>query len=320
MTDAPSPMQAPEAELSARIARMRRFNRFHTALVGALEEGFHDSPLSLPQARVLHEIGATPDGPPSAAALSKAMSMDPGQLSRILSALCAQGVIERNPDPDDARRMTLSLTRAGARMLAALEAESDARVGRLLARLSPAAQARAVAAMGMLEGLFAEGPAPADLVLRDPKVGELGELVGRQAAFYAAAHGWDAEWERIALGIVSRFDPGAKPGREKGWVAELDGAPQGCVFAAEDDAETARLRLLFVDEAARGRGLGHMLVGECVAFARAAGYRRMRLWTIDVLAPARRIYAAHGFHVAEAAPVRQFGQDVVSETWELSFD
>ena len=322
--DAPTPIAdpAPGPDLAARIAAMRRFNRFHTALVGALEEGFHASPLSLPQARVLHEIGAAPAGAPVASAeISRELRMDPGQLSRILTALCADGLTERSPDRRDARRMTLALTAAGWAMHARLTEAADARVGALLARLSPHGQAEAAGAMDRLMQLFgdeaaeAAAPRPAP-VLRAPAPGELGALVGLQARYYHRAHGWDAEWERVAMQILSRFDPAARPGREKGWVAALDGAPVGCVFAAEDDAQTARLRLLYVDAAARGMGLGGRLVGECLGFAREAGYRRMRLWTMNVLEGARRIYAAHGFEMTAAEPVRQFGQDLVSETWE----
>jgi GNAT superfamily N-acetyltransferase len=54
-----------------------------------------------------------------------------------------------------------------------------------------------------------------------------------------------------------------------------------------------------------------------VRFARAAGYRRLRLWTNDVLVAARRIYEREGFTLIERAPHADFGIPMVGETWEL---
>ncbi len=84
------------------------------------------------------------------------------------------------------------------------------------------------------------------------------------------------------------------------------------------DERTAKLRLLIVDPAARGRGLGRALVGEAVAFARDAGYRRMTLWTFDELSAARAIYENAGFARVAATPERSFGRDHVAEVWELA--
>lgn len=300
----------------ARIDALRAFTRFHTVQVGALEEGLYASPLPLPRARALYEIGAVAE-PPSAAELARDMRMDEGQLSRILAALEADGLIERQADPADARRRLLVLRPAGREMHDALVAGSNAQAAALLGRLSPRAQEEATAAMTRLRALFGDRPSGAP-ILRDPKVGELGRLVGLQAAGYHADHGWNGEWEAVALRILADFNPQIRPGRERGWVADMEGAAVGSIFLAEEDAQTARLRLLWVDEAARGMGLGARLIDACLSGARAAGYARMRLWTIDVLVPARKLYAAAGFRLVEATPGRHFGCDVVSETWEIT--
>jgi len=59
-------------------------------------------------------------------------------------------------------------------------------------------------------------------------------------------------------------------------------------------------------------------VEECIAHARAVGYRRMELWTNDVLTSARKIYQAVGFKLVHAEPHHSFGKDLVGETWELA--
>jgi GNAT superfamily N-acetyltransferase len=89
------------------------------------------------------------------------------------------------------------------------------------------------------------------------------------------------------------------------------------VFLVRESEETAKLRLLLVDPAARGLGLGRRLVGECIAFARQKGYRRLTLWTQSCLLPARRLYADAGFRRVRSEPYQGIGPDLVSETWDL---
>ncbi len=118
----------------------------------------------------------------------------------------------------------------------------------------------------------------------------------------------------ILAGFVKAHDPAA----ERSWIAERDGAVVGSVFVMRGSAEVAKLRLLYVEPAARGTGLGRRLVDECIRFSRTAGYRTLSLWTNDVLVPARRIYQRAGFKCVAAEPHHSFGKDLVGETWELA--
>jgi GNAT superfamily N-acetyltransferase len=80
--------------------------------------------------------------------------------------------------------------------------------------------------------------------------------------------------------------------------------------------DLARLRLLIVEPSARGLGIGRHLVETCVQEARALGYRRMTLWTNDILLAARGIYRAAGFRLTASEPHDKFGPPMVGEDWE----
>ena len=149
------------------------------------------------------------------------------------------------------------------------------------------------------------------------KPGDLGWMVLAHGEIYAAEYGWDTTFEALVTRIVADF--GASPGcrLQRGWIAELDARRVGCVLCVPADDTTAQLRILLVDPVARGHGIGAMLVDECVAFARGAGYARMRLWTNDPLVSARRIYLSRGFTLVEEAPHHSYGADLVGQIYEL---
>jgi GNAT superfamily N-acetyltransferase len=91
----------------------------------------------------------------------------------------------------------------------------------------------------------------------------------------------------------------------------------GSVFVVEEDRETAKLRMLYVEPEARGLGLGTRLVDEVVRFTRAAGYRRLTLWTNDKLTAARRVYEKAGFKLVREEWHESFGHALTGQYWEL---
>jgi GNAT superfamily N-acetyltransferase len=138
---------------------------------------------------------------------------------------------------------------------------------------------------------------------------------------YDQQFGWNTDFEALVAKIVAEYATGHDPSREAAWIAEVDAERAGCVFlVADDDPATARLRILLVTPAARGLGIGARLVEQCLAFARQAGYRRVVLWTNDVLASARRIYQAAGFTLTDEKPHHSFGHDLVGQTWTLRLE
>ncbi|MFE0625870.1 GNAT family N-acetyltransferase [Streptomyces sp. NPDC058864] len=299
------------------VQEIRAFNRFYTNLIGALDYSRHlHTPYTLTEARVLYELAHAPGGGLDAADLRTALSVDAGQLSRMLAAFGERGLVTRSPSPRDARRQRVELTPGGREAARLLEDRSREAVASMVGGLAARDRERLTEAMRtvrkVLGGDAAAGaPAGPRVRLRDPRPGDLGWVVQRNAEVYAEEYGWNADYETLVARIVA-------DGHERAWIAELDGERAGCVFCVRDEAPgTARLRLLLVDPAARGHGIGRLLVEACVAHARAAGHRELVLWTNDVLVSARRIYEAAGFELVGEKPHRSFGRDLVGQDWRL---
>ena len=298
------------------IDSVRRFNRFYTKQIGVLRKGYLDSAFSLAEGRVLYEIAHRDRS--IAAELSKDLDLDPGYLSRLLAKFARQGLLARQASGNDARQTHLALTARGRQAFAPLEAKSQKHASGMLSKLSSADQQRLVDAMHTIETLFgAEPQAAAHYSLRDPQPGDMGWVVQLHGAFYAAAYGWDESFEALTAEIVAAFVQKFDPARERCWIAERDGVNLGCVFLVKKSNRVAKLRLLLVEPAAHGLGIGKRLVSECIRFARQAGYRKMTLWTQSNLLAARGIYKSAGFRLVKQWQVTQFGHKMTSETWDL---
>ncbi|PSK98533.1 MarR family transcriptional regulator with acetyltransferase activity [Murinocardiopsis flavida] len=301
---------------AAMVAELRSFNRFYTRQVGLVSPGHLGSPWSLTEGRILYELLSA--GRRETVELRDALDIDPAQLSRVLGRLEQGGLLTRAPSPDDGRRQTVALTTAGGRAAALLDDRSNAAMREQLDRLRPADRNRLLSGMAEIRRILGDGagPPPATVLLRPVRPGDLGWVVERHAVLYAAEYGWDHTYEGLIAEVVADYARTADPNRVAGWIAELDGERVGSVFCVRKDDTTAKLRLLLVEPAARGHRIGSRLVDTCMDFARTAGYKRMTLWTNDVLSSARHIYQRAGFELVHSEEHRSFGADLVGQTWE----
>jgi len=302
--------------LPQRVAAVRRFNRFYTKQIGLLHEHLLKSPFSLTEARVLYELAH--HATTTATELAGELGLDAGYLSRMLRRFQTGGLLDRKPSKADARQSLLSLTPRGRQACARLNRDSHDDIGALLRQLAPPEQQRLVAAMASIEALLgagAEHAAPS--ALRRPRPGDMGWVIQRHGALYAREYGWGEQFEALVADIVAKFIRHYDRKRERCWIAELDGENVGSVFCVRKSEAVARLRLLLVEPRARGLGIGKRLVEECVHFARKVGYRKLTLWTNDVLHAARRIYEQTGFRLVHQEQHHSFGHDLVGQTWDL---
>jgi DNA-binding MarR family transcriptional regulator/GNAT superfamily N-acetyltransferase len=332
------------------VAAVRRFSRFYTSQLGLLDEGLLNSAFSLTEARVLYELASRRSL--SATDLSRDLGIDPGYLSRVLKKFERRGLMTRSASPRDGRRALLQLTAAGCAAFAPLDQASRGQVRAMIGQLTPPQTARLVRAMETVAQLMggpsmgkpdqgqqamgepsAGEPEQSQRLMNEPLIGEpghgvvtlrqhglgdIGWIAHRQAVLYGQEYGWDATYEVLAAEILAGFVRNFDPAWERSWIAERDGTVIGSVFLVRGSQTIAKLRLLYVEPAARGLGLGRRLVDACIAFARQKGYRTLTLWTNDVLVPARRIYQSAGFCCVAKEAHHSFGADLIGETWDLA--
>lgn len=299
------------------IETFRRFNRFYTRLLGLFNRTLLDGPLSLAEARALHEIVAAPGL--SAADISNELGMDRGQLSRLLNRLIRNGLIERHGEPGGRKALPLHPTNEGRALLAELEAAANRQAAGLIASMDGRQTARLRAALDEVEELLGSGPADSTdhtVIVRNARPGDLGWIVTRHAEYYNREHGFNEEFERYVLLSMAEYSK-KDPAGSQVWIAEHNGAPAGSVGIVELEGNRAQMRWLLVEPHARGLGVGRILVEQALAFCRERGYDRVILWTIEILHPARALYASFGFEIAETGECLMGGQEMVEECWAL---
>jgi len=299
-----------------RIGTDRQITRFFTRQIGVLREGLLHSPYPLTDARILFELGQC--NQVTASRLGRELGLDAGYLSRILARLEQQGLLDKVRSENDGRQLLVSLTAAGREAFALLDQRSREEVSEMLEDLSEEDQQRLLKAMQTIESVLSSGFKFSEpFVLRPHEPGDMGWVAHRHGVLYAQEYGWDEHFEALVAQIVAEFINNYNPGRERCWIAEIDGEIIGSVFVVQSSETVAKLRLLLVEPKARGLGLGTRLVEECIRFAQRRGYQKLILWTNSILLEARHIYKKTGFKLVAEEAHHSFGHDLIGETWEL---
>ncbi|MBB3316140.1 DNA-binding MarR family transcriptional regulator/GNAT superfamily N-acetyltransferase [Rhizobium sp. BK181] len=301
--------------VSGLIDAARDFNRFYTNFLGVLNKAYLDTEFTLTDARVLFEIGSRKGV--SAVALARDLHLDPAYLSRILKRFRAAGLIDTAPDPSDLRSQIITVTTKGHDQFEELGRRSNAQIAERFATLVDGEPQSIVTAMTAIRSLLDSDASPPPLIVRAHQPGDIGWIVQSQGKAYTEEYGWDMRFEGLVAEVASKFLANFDPSMEYCWIAERAGINVGSILVTDGGDGIAKLRLLYVDKAARGLGLGKMLVDECIRFARAKKYRQVSLWTNDVLHAARGIYAKAGFRLVSEERHRMFGPEENGQTWVL---
>ena len=110
-----------------------------------------------------------------------------------------------------------------------------------------------------------------------------------------------AEWLGIDLGF-QQFDKEltelkAMYSRPHGvlFITLLNNEPVACVGVRPIDSGIAELKRMYVRPAFRRMGIAQDLLEASLAFAKEAGYQKIRLDTLDTMHPAMTLYERNGF-------------------------
>jgi DNA-binding MarR family transcriptional regulator/predicted GNAT family acetyltransferase len=299
------------------VSAVRRFNRLFTRQIGVLREGLLHSPYALVEARVIFELAQQHNL--TASELGKRLGLDAGYLSRILTKLEQQNLIEKNRSDNDGRQRLINLTSEGRKAFTLLDNRSNEEISQLLGELNESDRTRLIEAMHTIESILDHSLKYAEpFYLRQPEPGDIGWVIHQHGLLYSREYGWDASFETLVAQICLDFMNNFDPQKERCWIAEMQGERVGCIFCVKKSDEVAKLRMLLVTPRARGLGLGSRLVQECIQFARRSGYKKMILWTNDILVEARQIYIKAGFKLVKEEQHHSFGHDLVGQDWELT--
>jgi DNA-binding MarR family transcriptional regulator/GNAT superfamily N-acetyltransferase len=304
------------AKTNERVDAFRRFNRFYTSKIGILARRLLDTPYSLSEARILFEL-AQQEGL-TVSELVDILKLDAGYVSRIVSLFKERGLLLKDRTKDDGRRRILKLSDKGRGVFKLLNDRARDQAKVILKGVTEEDQIRLVRAMTAIEDILGnksvcEGP----ILIRSFRSGDIGWIVQRHGAVYDMEYRFDETFEALVAEILGRLVMKYDHKRDHIWMAEIDGERVGSIVIAGAGKTVAKLRLFLVEPWARGRGIGKMLLKECIRFARQAGYRRLVLWTQSILTTARHLYELEGFRLVKEYPHSSFGHDLVAETWEL---
>ena len=288
--------------MHSQVAEVRRFSRTVTQRAGALNDHFASRDRPLAASRLLWEIG-TEGG--EVVMLRSRLDVDSGQMSRMLRALEADGLICVTPSDIDRRIRVVRLTEKGLAERTILDERSDELAASILEPLSGGQRDELVAAMRTVERLITT--ALIELRRVDP------ELPDAQRCLRA----YVAELNRRAP--QRAFDPSkgstaepheVRPPNGAFVVAYLRGEAIGCGAVKHRPGNVTDIKRMWIAESARGLGLGRRLLEHLEGLAREHGSYEAHLETSDVLSEAITLYRSAGY--TEVPP---FNDEPFADRW-----
>src|SRR6185312_3631707 len=268
------------------VERLRSFNRAVTARVGALETEYLGRGRPLGESRLLWELDARGT---EVRTLRRRLGLDAGYLSRLLRSLEAQELVVVEASSGDGRVRTARLTARGVRERRELDRLSDDLAASILEPLVEGERAALTEAARTVERLLRRSEI--EIAPEDPAGADARWCIEQYFAVLA---------ERFEGGFDPRISVAAteedlRPPRGLLLVARRHGEPVGCGALKHRPGAVTEIKRMWVDESARGLGLGRRLLRELESRASNAGAQSVRLETNRTLTEAIALYRSAGY-------------------------
>jgi DNA-binding MarR family transcriptional regulator/GNAT superfamily N-acetyltransferase len=282
--------------------RVRRFHRFVVQRVGALDDRFLalDRPYAL--SRLLWEIGI--EGA-EIVMLRSRLGIDSGQLSRMLRALEADGLVELTPSVGDGRVRMARLTEAGSGEWALLDQRSDAVAESILEPLTAAQRMELVDAIGRVQQLYLTSLV--DLRLVDPEAPDAQRCL---RAYISELHRRAPERDFDPDTGATAHPHEVRPPSGAFVVIYLRDEPVGCGAVKHHPGRVSDIKRMWIAESARGMGLSRRLLHHLEGLASEHGSTEVHLETNDVLSEALSLYRTSGY-----VEVPAFNNEPFADRW-----
>ena len=252
--------------------------------------------------RLLWEIG-TEGG--EVVMLRARLGVDSGQMSRMLRALEADGLVIVTPSDIDGRIRVARLTEKGLAERTIIDERSDELAASILDPLDDAQRAALVSAMRSVEQLIVRSLVQLRQV--DPESPDAQRCLRAYVAELnrrAPERGFDPSTGATAQPHEVRPPNGAFV------VAYLRDEAIGCGAVKHQPANVTDIKRMWVAESARGLGLGRRLLEHLESLAREHGSSEAHLETSDVLPEAITLYRSAGY--VEVPP---FNNEPFADRW-----
>ncbi len=300
-----------------RIGKIRSFNRFYTNVLGLLDRTLLKSMYSLTEVRILFELNLL--SITTASELVKLVNLDPAYLSRILSSFEEKGLIQKDRSNKDMRKLMLSLTTQGKKVISELQEKANEQIEMLLVNLTEENQKQLINSMKKIERILKNEPEKTQFyILRSLKPGDIGYITYRHGVIYANEYQLDKSFEAYVAKYLAEFIENYDPAKDNIWIVETDTEIVGSIAIVNIDVKVAQLRWLLVESQARNKGIGTKLIHEALSFCRYQGYQKVILGTFSDLKKARKLYSKNGFQLIESKIHNIWGQELTEEQWELN--
>lgn len=303
------------------IEEIRGFNRFYTNILGIIDHHILDSPYSLAEARVLFEIRHTREC--TATQLMTCLKMDKGYLSRILSRLLKDDLIDKKKSPTDARFSYLFLTQKGIALFLKLNESSSQQIQSFIKDLSPEDQRILVNSMDKARRILSKsGKSPVSAqeikIRHDIQPGDIGYLIYLHGLLYSRECGYNYQFEGYVAHTFHEFIEHYRPEKDRLWLAELDDEIVGSIAIAGHPDNLAQLRWFLIHPKVRRAGLGKKLLDGALSFCRERKYSKVFLVTTSDQQTAIHMYTQAGFRKVTENPVELWGKKMMDLRYELT--